>query len=92
MPRQKVTIDANEAVAYVAYRVNEVIAIYPITPSSTMGEHADAWSAARHTQYLGNGTARDGNAIRRRRGRCGARRTAIRFDDHHLHGLAGSCC
>jgi len=47
MPRQKVTIDANEAVAYVAYRVNEVIAIYPITPSSTMGEHADAWSAAR---------------------------------------------
>ena len=47
MPREKVTIDANEAVAYVAYRVNEVIAIYPITPSSTMGEHADAWSAAR---------------------------------------------
>ncbi len=47
MPRQKVTIDANEAVAYIAYRVNEVIAIYPITPSSTMGEHADAWSAAK---------------------------------------------
>lgn len=47
MSRKKVTIDANEAVAYVAYRVNEVIAIYPITPSSTMGEHADAWSAAK---------------------------------------------
>jgi pyruvate-ferredoxin/flavodoxin oxidoreductase len=41
----KITIDANEAVARVAYRVNEVIAIYPITPSSGMGEFADAWSA-----------------------------------------------
>ncbi len=45
MTRQKVTIDANEAVAHVAYRLNEVIAIYPITPSSGMGEFADAWSA-----------------------------------------------
>ncbi|MHB8134509.1 MAG: pyruvate:ferredoxin (flavodoxin) oxidoreductase [Anaerolineaceae bacterium] len=41
----KITLDANEAVARVAYRVNEVIAIYPITPSSGMGEFADAWSA-----------------------------------------------
>ncbi len=40
------TIDGNEATAYVAHKVNEVIAIYPITPSSGMGEHADAWSAA----------------------------------------------
>ncbi len=39
-------IDGNEATAYVAHKVNEVIAIYPITPSSGMGEHADAWSAA----------------------------------------------
>src|SRR5512140_1235320 len=45
--RQMVTIDANEAVAYVAYRLNEVIAIYPITPSSPMGEFADAWAAAK---------------------------------------------
>jgi len=37
MTRQKITVDANEAVAYVAYRLNEVIAIYPITPSSGMG-------------------------------------------------------
>ncbi|MBI4926656.1 MAG: pyruvate:ferredoxin (flavodoxin) oxidoreductase, partial [Anaerolineae bacterium] len=43
--RQKVTIDGNEAVAYVAYRLSEVIAIYPITPSSTMGEWSDEWSA-----------------------------------------------
>ncbi len=39
------TMDGNEAVAYVAYRVNEVIAIYPITPSSNMGEWADEWAA-----------------------------------------------
>ncbi len=45
MKRQMVTIDGNEAVAYTAYRLNEVIAIYPITPSSNMGEHADAWAA-----------------------------------------------
>lgn len=45
MNRKKVTIDGNEAVAYTAYRLNEVIAIYPITPSSPMGEHADAWAA-----------------------------------------------
>jgi pyruvate-ferredoxin/flavodoxin oxidoreductase len=37
------TLDGNEAVARVAYRLNEVIAIYPITPSSPMGEWADAW-------------------------------------------------
>ncbi len=45
MSRQVITIDANEAVAHVAYRLNEVIAIYPITPSSGMGELADEWSA-----------------------------------------------
>lgn len=39
------TIDANEAVASVAYRFSEVIAIYPITPSSPMGESAEAWAA-----------------------------------------------
>jgi len=40
------TIDANEAVARVAYALDEVIAIYPITPASPMGEWADAWAAA----------------------------------------------
>jgi len=43
--RKKVTIDGNEAAAYVAFHTNEVIAIYPITPSSNMGEWCDAWSA-----------------------------------------------
>jgi len=40
-----VTIDGNEAAAYVAHKTNEVIAIYPITPSSGMGEWADEWSS-----------------------------------------------
>ncbi|MFV0607041.1 MAG: pyruvate:ferredoxin (flavodoxin) oxidoreductase [Niabella sp.] len=39
------TIDGNEAAAYIAYRVNEVCAIYPITPSSPMAEFCDEWSA-----------------------------------------------
>jgi pyruvate-ferredoxin/flavodoxin oxidoreductase len=43
--RSKVTIDGNEAAAYVAHAVNEVCAIYPITPSSNMGEWADQWSS-----------------------------------------------
>ncbi|MGE5658544.1 MAG: pyruvate:ferredoxin (flavodoxin) oxidoreductase [Actinomycetota bacterium] len=43
--RTYATIDANEAVAYVAYRLNEVIAIYPITPSSPMAEWADTWTS-----------------------------------------------
>ena len=43
--REKVTLDGNEAVAYVAYHVSEVAAIYPITPSSPMGESSDAWSS-----------------------------------------------
>lgn len=39
------TVDANEAAAGIAYRLSEVVAIYPITPASIMGEHADQWAA-----------------------------------------------
>ena len=46
MPSQHVVRDANQAVSDVAYRLSEVVAIYPITPASPMGEHADAWAAA----------------------------------------------
>jgi len=49
-----ITTDGNEAAAYVAYRVNEVCAIYPITPSSTMAELADEWSAKGMTNIWGN--------------------------------------
>ena len=53
MERKKVTIDGNEAAAYVAYNTNEVIAIYPITPSSNMGEWCDAWAAINRKNMWG---------------------------------------
>ncbi len=53
MDIRKVTIDGNEAAAYVAHRVSEVIAIYPITPSSPMGELADEWSALNQPNIWG---------------------------------------
>src|SRR3990172_3743471 len=46
-------LDGNEAVAYTAYRINEVIAIYPITPSSAMGEWSDAWMAVNQPNIWG---------------------------------------
>jgi len=49
----KITVDANEAVARVAHLLSEVIAIYPITPSSGMGEWADQWSAQRRANLWG---------------------------------------
>ena len=53
MFREQVTIDGNEAAAYIAYKTNEVIAIYPITPSSSMGEFADAWTATNEKNIWG---------------------------------------
>ncbi len=46
MSKNQVTIDANEAAAYIAHKLSEVIAIYPITPASPMGEWSDEWSMA----------------------------------------------
>ncbi|MFL6311194.1 MAG: pyruvate:ferredoxin (flavodoxin) oxidoreductase [Terriglobales bacterium] len=54
MNRHRVTIDGNEAAAYVAHKTNEVIAIYPITPSSAMGELADQWSSEGKTNIWGS--------------------------------------
>ena len=54
MSQQTATMDGNTAVAHVAYRVNEVCAIYPITPSSTMAEVADEWSALGIKNIWGN--------------------------------------
>ena len=53
MSTQKITIDGNEAAAHVAYKTNDVIAIYPITPSSPMGEFSDAWSAGSEKNIWG---------------------------------------
>ncbi|MCC7497199.1 MAG: pyruvate:ferredoxin (flavodoxin) oxidoreductase [Bryobacterales bacterium] len=54
MTRPKVTIDGNEAAAYVAHKINEVIAIYPITPSSPMGEWSDQWSSENKPNIWGS--------------------------------------
>ncbi len=51
--RRTVTIDGNQAAAHVAHKMSEVIAIYPITPSSTMGEWADEWSAGGQANLWG---------------------------------------
>jgi pyruvate-ferredoxin/flavodoxin oxidoreductase len=51
--RRNITIDGNEAAASVAHRVSEVIAIYPITPSSNMGEWADEWASQGKTNIWG---------------------------------------
>lgn len=53
MARKVKTLDGNEAVAHVAHKTNEVIAIYPITPSTPMGELSDAWSAEGKTNIWG---------------------------------------
>jgi pyruvate-ferredoxin/flavodoxin oxidoreductase len=52
--RETVAVDGNEAAASVAHRVSEVIAIYPITPSSNMGEFSDEWSAYGKTNIWGS--------------------------------------
>ncbi len=49
----KITLDGNTAAAKIAYRLSEVIAIYPITPSSTMGELSDEWAARGHKNLWG---------------------------------------
>ncbi|MDW8053508.1 MAG: pyruvate:ferredoxin (flavodoxin) oxidoreductase [Anaerolineae bacterium] len=54
MPGEFVTIDGNEAAAYVAYKTSEVIAIYPITPSSPMAELCDQWSTQRMCNLWGS--------------------------------------
>lgn len=51
--RQKRVLDGNEAAASVAYRTNEVISIYPITPSSPMGEWADEWASSKKKNIWG---------------------------------------
>lgn len=53
MAEHDITVDGNEAAVLVAHQTNEVIAIYPITPASPMGELADAWSAAGRKNIFG---------------------------------------
>ena len=84
------TIDGNEAAAYVAYRVNEVCAIYPITPSSTMAELADQWASEGKTNIWGGipdvvEMQSEGGAAGTVHGVAAGRRA-----DDHLHRVAGA--
>jgi len=53
MSKKMIAVDGNEATASVAHKVSEVVAIYPITPSTPMAEHCDAWSAQGHKNIWG---------------------------------------
>ena len=83
------TMDGNEAVARVAYKLNEVIAIYPITPSSAMGEWADELGGGRSAQSVGNRSESRRDAKRSRSRRRGTWIAASRVSDDDLHGIAG---
>ncbi len=54
MPFKSMTIDGNEAVARVAYKINEIIAIYPITPASPMGELSDIYATHKEKNIFGS--------------------------------------
>ena len=69
-----ITVDGNEAAAAVAHRLSEVIAIYPITPSSPMGELADAWSSRGRRNLWGS--VPEGIEMQSEGGAAGARCTA----------------
>ena len=85
----RATLDGNEAAASVAYRLNEVCCIYPITPSSPMAELADEWSSQERPNVWGTRAGGGGDAERGRgRGRA-ARRASGRRAGDDLHRLAG---
>ena len=86
----RATMDGNTAVATIAYKLNEVCAIYPITPSSTMAELADEWAAQRRAQPLGQRAQGSGDAVGGRRRRRRARRAPVRRADDDLHRIAGA--
>ena len=78
MSERSIVLDGNEAAARIAHLASEVIAIYPITPASPMGEFSDAWSAARQAEPLGHRARGDRDAERGGRRRRGARRRCRR--------------
>ncbi len=89
MKKPVITIDGNEATASVAHRLSEVIAIYPITPSSNMGEFADEWSAKGKKNIWG--TVPAVIEMQSEGGAAGAVHGALanRRAHHHVHCLAG---
>ena len=93
------TCDGNQAAAHVSYMFSEVAAIYPITPSSTMAEYVDEWSAAGRKNIFGETVLvqemqSEGGAAGAVHGslQAGALTTPAppgRCADHHLHRIAG---
>ncbi len=89
MKHELIMVDGNEAAARVAYQLSEVCAIYPITPSSTMAELADAWADEKQTNLWATSPqwwrckAKGG-------GRHGTRRPAGGGARHHLHCQSGA--
>lgn len=87
------TMDGNEAAAYVSYAFTEVATIYPITPSSPMAEHVDAWSAAGKKNLFGQRVKLV--EMQSEAGACGwrlrryARRTGVRRTGNQLHSIPG---
>ena len=83
------TLDGNEAAASIAYRVNEICAIYPITPSSTMGELADQWASEGKTNIWG--TVPHVVEMQSEGGAAGAVHGALQTGaaDDDVHGVAG---
>ena len=84
-----ITVDGNAAAAHVAYRLSEVIAIYPITPSSTMGEIADAMAATGQKNLWGTTPSVTEMQSGRWRRRGCSRLTNQRRFNHDIYGLAG---
>ena len=89
MQRLWTMVDGNEACAAVAYQLSDVIAIYPITPSSSMAESADAWAAAGRPNLWGAVPDRRRDAERRRRRRRRARGAAGGRAGDDVHGEPG---
>ena len=58
MPGKTITVDGNYAAAHIAYALSEVSAIYPITPSSTMGEWIDEWASQHKKNIWGEEVSR----------------------------------
>jgi len=86
----RVTMDGNTASAHVAYRVNEICAIYPITPASTMAELADAWHRKAPPTY-GAASQSFKRCKAKRCGRRAPRSVAVRRTDHDVTASQGLC-
>ena len=87
--RRKITVDGNEAAASVAYRVSEVIAIYPITPLLADGRALRRVGGRKTAEPLGAGARGGRDAVGGRRRRRGPRRAAGGRAGDDLHGVAG---